>query len=54
MAEAPKEPAPVVEEEPVIDSFEANPDPDGSDMPVLPPKNTYNKNNATSTRNTRP
>ena len=38
MAEAPKEPAPVVEEEPVIDSFEANPDPDGSDMPILPPE----------------
>ena len=38
MAEAPKKSAPVVEEEPVIDSFEANPDPEGSDMPVLPPK----------------
>ena len=38
MAEAPKEPTPVVEEEPVIDSFEANPDPDGSDMPILPPR----------------
>ena len=38
MAEAPKKSAPVVEEEPVLDSFEANPDPEGSDMPVLPPK----------------
>ena len=38
MAEAPKEPTPVVEEEPVIDSFEENPDPDGSDMPILPPR----------------
>ena len=38
MAEAPKEPAPVAEEEPVINEFEANPMPEGSDMPVLPPK----------------
>jgi len=38
MAEAPKEPAPVVEEEPVINEFEANPTPEGFDLPVLPPR----------------